>query len=80
MPNGVLVEEGNGLITTHEHDVVVMQIKRIGVAVGKGRAASFREASYYVTESAKLLRMNKVAGVSEFETDENGDWALKVWK
>lgn len=80
MPNGALIEVGNGLITTSDHDVAVLKIARLGVAAGKGRAASFREATYYVTESEKLARLNRVIGVSEFETDENGDWTLKVWE
>jgi hypothetical protein len=80
MPNGVLMEEGNGLISTIEHDVAIMEIKRIGVAAGKGRSAKFREATYYVTQSEKLMRLNKVIGISEFDTDENGDWTLKIWE
>lgn len=80
LPNGVLTEKGNGLISTNEHDVVTMRIERLGVASGKGRAASFREATYYQTESKRLDRFNKVIGVSEFETDENGDWTLKIWE
>ncbi len=80
MPNGVLMEKGNGLITTLDHDVAIMRIRRLSVAVGKGRAASFREATYYSTSSEKLNRLNKVIGVSEFETDENGDWTLKIWE
>ncbi len=80
LPNGVLMENANGLVSTAEHDVANMQIQRIAVSSGKGRAASFREATYYVTESEKLARLNKVIGVSEFETDENGDWTLKIWE
>jgi len=80
MPNGELIEKGNGLITTIAHDVAVMRIRRLSVAVGKGRAASFREATYYSTSSEKLIRLNKIIGVSEFETNENGDWTLKIWE
>jgi hypothetical protein len=80
LPNGALMESGNGQITTMDHDVAVMKIKRLSVAVGKGRAASFREATYYQTNSKKLDRLNKIIGVSEFETDEKGDWTLKIWE
>jgi len=59
MPNGELIEKGNGLITTIVHDIAVMRISRLSVAVGKGRAASFREAAYYKTSSEKLSRLNK---------------------
>jgi hypothetical protein len=57
-----------------------MRIQRIGVADGKGRAASFREATYYNTQSQKIARLNKVIGISEFETTESGDWVLKIWE
>jgi hypothetical protein len=80
MPNGELIERGNGLITTLDHDVAIMKIRRLSVAIGKGRAASFREATYYLTRSEKLIRLNKIVGVSEFETDEKGDWTLKIWE
>ncbi len=80
LPNGILMENGDGLISTLEHDVVTMRIQRIGVETGKGRAASFREATYYVTKSERLARLNKVIGISELETDENGDWRLNIWE
>ena len=32
------------------------------------------------TKSEKLTRLNKVIGISEFETDKNGDWTLKIWE
>ncbi len=80
LPNGVLMENANGLISTADHDVATMQIQRIAVASGKGRTASFREATYYTTQSENLARLNKVIGVSEFETGENGDWNLKIWE
>ncbi|MFB3889862.1 MAG: hypothetical protein ACE14S_10260 [Candidatus Bathyarchaeia archaeon] len=80
LPAGILSEEGTGLLSTLEHDVAVDKYKRISVAAGKGRQASFRGTSYYSTESPRLGRLNSVVGVSEFETNENGDWTLKVWE
>lgn len=53
---------------------------RISISTGKGRVGSFRDASHYLTKSEKLSRLNKVIGVSEFETDEKGDWILKIWE
>ncbi len=80
LPNGVLMEEANALITTLEHDVAALKVVRISVAAGSGRKASFRDASYFTTQAKKFERLNKVIGVSEFETDENGDWTLKTWE
>jgi len=34
---------------------------------------------YYMTQSEKLMRLNKVIGVFELETEENGDWKLNIW-
>jgi hypothetical protein len=79
LDNNVLMEVGNGLITTIDHDFAAMNIMRISVSTGKGRVASFRDATYYFPKSEKLSQLNKVIGVSEFETDEKGDWILKVW-
>ncbi len=78
--NGVLMEEATGLVTTAEHDVAIVKITRIAVASGKKRAAEFRGTSYFTTQSDKLLRLNKIVGVSEFNTDEKGDWVLREWE
>lgn len=39
MPNGVLMEEGNGVLSTLEHDAAMVNITGIGWAGGKGRRA-----------------------------------------
>ncbi len=79
-PNGALMEEATGLVTTADHDVVVMKITRIAVAWGKKRAAEFRGTSLFTTQSDKLLSLNKTIGISEFSTDENGNWISKEWE
>ena len=45
----------------------------------KGKA-SLQEASYYMTQSERLMLSNEVIGVSELETEENEDWKLKMWE
>jgi hypothetical protein len=78
--SGVLVEVGNGLISSVGHDVATVHFRRVSISAGKGRRASFREASYYQTESEKLASLNHIVGVAELETQENGDWILKIWE
>lgn len=80
LDNNVLMEVGNGLITTIDHDFATVNIMRISVSTGKGKVGSFRDVSHYLTKSEKLSRLNKVIGVSEFETDEKWGWILKIWE
>ncbi len=74
------MEKANGLLTTQEHDVATLKINRTGVSSGKGRKTSFRETIYYATQSQRLERFDRLVGVSELETDENGDWTQKIWE
>jgi len=80
MPNGVLTGEGHALVTTMEGEVVMIRKIGIGWSTGKGRKASKRGAFFHITQSQKLARLNKVVGIWEFESEENGDWHVKVWE
>jgi len=33
-----------------------------------------------MTQSQKLASLNRVIGMWEFESEENGDWHVKVWE
>ena len=39
-----------------------------------------RAASIQTTQSEKLIRLNKVIGIHEYETDEMGNWKGKIWE
>jgi hypothetical protein len=80
MPNGVLMAEANGLTTTMDGDVVMVKIDGMGWSTGKGWKSSMRGASYQMTQSQKLARLNKVVIVWELDSDENGDWTLQLWE
>jgi hypothetical protein len=55
--------------------------KGAGVGTFKERGAvSYRGAVYYQTASPTLSRLNSVAGVFEFESDESGNIQSKVWE
>jgi hypothetical protein len=47
---------------------------------GPGLAASWRGAIYYQTTSPRLARLNGIAGVYEFEVDENGKTTDKIYE
>ena len=71
MANGVFVGEVNSLITTMTGDAVSWRSEKGGLT---------RAASIQTTQSEKLLRLNKVIGVHEYETDEMGNWKGKIWE
>ncbi len=67
MPNGIVMGEGNGVITTVDGDVVMVKKSGIGWPTGKGRRASRRGVFFHTTQSQRLSRLNKVVGMYEFE-------------
>lgn len=80
LPNGVLMGEGEAIVTTADDEVVVIRKNGIGWSTGKGRKASKRGVFFHSTQSQRLARLNRVVGVWEFESDENGDWHAKIWE
>ena len=80
MPNGVVMGEGDGIITTIDGGVVVVRKSGIGWSTGKGRKASRRGVFFHATQSQKLARLNRVVGMYEFESNEEGDWTAKIWE
>ena len=79
MPNGVNMIDGNGMEMTAEGESVMHKFDGIGLSTGKGWKSSNRGAVYFMTSSPKLLSLNKIVGVWEWESDENGDFTVKVW-
>jgi hypothetical protein len=45
-----------------------------------GGAVSWRGASYYYSDSAKLSRLNTIATVWEYEADAEGNTKNKMWE
>jgi len=80
MPSGVFMIDGDGLVTTMDGDAIMVKITGIGWTTGKGWKSSYRGASYQMTPAPKLAGLNKMVGVYELETDENGDFNLKIWE
>ena len=78
-PDGSLYGEGKGLFATMDGEIVTWK----GIGVGRllaGGAVSYRGCLSYSTASAKLARLNSIAGVFEFDVDANGNTQSKIWE
>lgn len=80
MPSGSFNGVGQGLITTQQGDVASWTGTGVGRSTGSGMAASWRGSICYQTHSQALARLNKIAGIFEFEVDENGNTLGKTWE
>ena len=79
-PDGTTFSEGQGIITTDDGEVVTWRGQGVGRPTGHGMATSARGAVYAQTTSERLARLNGIAGVFEFESDESGKVAGKTWE
>lgn len=79
-PDGFLFGEGHGVVTSKDGDVATWTGNGVGKLTGRGSAASWRGAIYYQSASPKFARLNGVAGVFEYEVDENGNTQAKIWE
>lgn len=78
MENGVFTGEVNCMITTMEGDAVMMKACAAGWSSEKGGVT--RAASYQITKSQKLMRLTKMIGLHEYETDMKDEWTGKIWE
>jgi len=79
-PNGFLYGEGNGVIMTQEGHA---SWKGSGVGrITERGTTSYRGTVYYQTNVERLRRLNGIAVVFEYETDENDNTTSKSfeWK
>ncbi len=77
--DGTLFGDGQGLVMTAEGDMATWTGQGVGRFVGRG-TVSWRGAVYYQTTSERLARLNGVAGIFEYEVDEEGNSRSKVWE
>jgi hypothetical protein len=77
---GIIYGEGQGVTMTKEGDTLTYTVSGVGKFKDKGPAASFRGALYYRTSSPKFSRLNGIACIYEYETDENGNSRSKLWE
>ena len=79
-PDGSLYGEGQGVVITHDAEVVTWKGSGVGKFVGNNGAVSYRGAIYYSTASQKLARLNGGAAVYEFDVDAEGNTHSKFWE
>ena len=77
--DGTIYGEGEGIVMTTQGDQLTWKGAGAGTLKARG-AVSYRGAIYYHTASPKFSRLNTVAGVFEFESDENGNTQSKIWE
>jgi hypothetical protein len=79
-PDGAFTSDGRGLIMTNDGESMSVKIYGLGWPTGKGSAIKERGAAFTQTTSPKFAQASKLALVFEFESDEKGDYLLKVWE
>jgi hypothetical protein len=70
-PSGIMYGEGNGVVTTKE-GLLTWKGSGAGKLTARG-GVSYRGAIYYQTTVERLLRLNGIAVIFEYEVDENGN-------
>jgi len=79
-PDGTLFGEGQGIVMTDDGEMAAWKGHGVGRFTGHGAAVSWRGAVYYETTSPRLARLTGVAGIFEYETDENGKVTSKIYE
>jgi hypothetical protein len=79
-PGGVLYGEAQEVGVTADGDTATWTGFGVGRSTGKGFAGSFRGSGSFQTASEKLMRLNGVATVYEYEVDEEGNYSYKEWE
>jgi hypothetical protein len=79
-PGGALYGEGQAVAMTHDGEMATWTGFGVGRPTGKGHATSYRAAGAFQTTAEKLLRLNGVATVAEYEVDEDGNYSYKEWE
>lgn len=79
---GRLYGEGRVVIMTSDGGVAKWTGFGVGAITGPGFSSSWGVCGHFQTESQNLERLNDVSTVSEYESDENGDWNFPIteWK
>lgn len=78
MPNSVFMVEGNGQIWTKDGDMIMLKMGSISWSSEKG--GTTRGASFHMTQSQKLSRLNKTVGLHETDSDMTDNWTTKIWE
>ncbi|MFD6968293.1 hypothetical protein OG756_33350 [Streptomyces sp. NBC_01310] len=78
-PDGSLYGEGQGIIMTREGDTVTWRGQGVGHFDDSG-GVHWRGSIFYETGAPRFAELAGTAGVFEFDTDESGKMASKVYQ
>lgn len=78
--DGTLFGEGQGVCMTKDGSTAAWVGSGVGKFTGHGSGVSWRGCLFYHTDSRNLDRLNHIAVVFEYETDENGNTHSKMWE
>jgi hypothetical protein len=78
-PDGSLYGEAQGLVVGKGGERATFKAQGVGKLLDGG-AVSYRGASYFYSDSAKLSRLNAVATVFEYEADADGNSKNTLWE
>jgi hypothetical protein len=78
-PDGSLFGHGQGVAMTPEGDTLSWVGQGAG-RFGQGGSITWRGAIYYQSASAKFARLNGIAVVYEYETNDSGKVEAKYWE
>lgn len=79
-PDGTLFGEGQGVTMTEDGEMATWHGQGVGRFTGRGGAVSYRGAVYFQTTSERLARLNSMAVVFEYESDESGKTTAKDYE
>jgi hypothetical protein len=78
-PDGSLYGEGEGVLAFLDGDMVTWRGAGSG-KLGPGGSVRYVGAVHYFTASAKLAKLNSIAGVFEFDIAADGQTHAKIWE
>jgi hypothetical protein len=79
-PDGTLFGEGQGITMTEKGETATWRGHGVGHFTGHGSAVSYRGAVYYQTTAEGLARLNGIAAVFEYDSDESGKTSDKTYE
>ena len=77
--DGTMLGEGEGIMITQDGEMISWKGSGLGRFKERG-AVSYRGILYFRTTSQKLVRLNTVPGIFEYEVDPEGKTQTKVWE
>jgi hypothetical protein len=78
--NGIQYSEGVGISVTKGGDTATFTVSGINIPKGQPPLASNRGATFFRTQSAKLMRLNNVVCIYEAEVNEDMSYKVKAWE